>query len=358
MLDERVESKHQIKMLGSKTNPGNFVVAHAAAETAIRGHHPQKLLIDEADVAEYSNLEHAKGLPTQSPTSPEAGILTCYSSTHHRYGGTMSRLLREFREKERTLGRKLVYSWCWREQMVANGGHITKKYIRTKKQTLSQAQWDAEYENKGPQSGTRIFDVTQLAHLFNPQFGTIAGVENEWYHFGDRSALSRNYHGLDWAREMHSTVLDTLGVVGGGLQRMAWYRTNKKPYPQICREAVDHMKEYRGPVCHDATGVGVAMDDLLVDYGMKRKSVLAMDWARAKLVQEACTLFVHAVQNLEISGPMIEWAYSEHLYLTQEMLTGKDHCPDSVAAALMAHYMAKQRGTGQRTSIVMRLGLK
>uniref|UniRef100_UPI0025D659E0 hypothetical protein n=1 Tax=uncultured Arthrobacter sp. TaxID=114050 RepID=UPI0025D659E0 len=53
--------------------------------------------------------------------------------------------------------------------------------------------------------------------------------------------------------------------------------------------------------------------------------------------REILNSYVGAVQNLEYKGPYIEHAYNEHKFLTQEMIDGKKHRPDSIIAAALSH---------------------
>lgn len=316
------------------------------------------IVVHNCDVAEYSDIEHSRGLAMEGAGGVQ--ICSAYFSTWHKYGGTMSRLLDEFRRKESVFNRKYIYSWCWRDQLKTNGGFLSKRYIADKKAQLSEAQWEVEFENKGPQSGTRLFDETMLKSLFQRRLGEFSGVENQWYKYSpDPSKLARHYHGADWARDLHWTVLHTLQKVNMGYQTVAWYRTNHKPYPIICGEVASHVKKFKGPLCHDETGVGKALDDILiVNEKLNRNNVLPMDWSRQKLVKEAAGYYQYAVQNEEICGPHIQFAYSEHEYLTEDMLRGSDHCPDSVAAAMMAYYIARVRhGARSSVSTILRVSV-
>lgn len=362
-LDERTESKRLVRTLGTTKQPGNQIYAHAASEANIRGHHPTVVLYDECDVAEHKHIEDSRGLPMENANNPDVPICTVFASTYHKYDGTMSKLLKEFKEKERTRRQKLIFSWCWREQQKANGGFLSQRYIRDKRASTSDAQWEAEYENKGPQGGLRVFDKVQLEYMFQKRLGNILGKEDEEpYIYNDHPGLARHYHGCDWARDEHWTVLDTLQKVKVGYQRVGWYRTGRRSYAGedgICRTVANHVKKFKGPICHDATGVGKALDDILVDQErLNRKSVEGIDWTQKKLIQQAAGYYQYAVENEEICGPYIAWAFSEHEYLTVDMLTPGTgvHCPDSVAAGIMANYMARLRhGSGARTSIICRV---
>lgn len=364
LLDETNTSKGLIKTVGglveadmsdedlehNRENPsaGLEIEAHAASETGIRGAHPSYLLMDEVDLADYETIETARG--TLSPIRGHK-VQTVYSSTHHIYNGTMDKLIAEAKDKGWP-----VFRWGYQELMESNGGFMSESYIASQRETLGPTKFAVEYESKGPVSGVRIFDPAQLETMFNPTFGFAYGREHEWWHLHEEGgAVGKFYHGFDWAKKNHWSVFDTLQKVNKGFHRVAWYRTNSKPYPQIIQEAVDHVQSHRGSLAHDGTGVGIALDDLLIDKGLRRSQVLAVDWTKKKLIAEIATRYRHAIENGDIVGPMIQFAHSEHEYLTEEMLYGTDHCPDSVAAGMLALYAAHQKSAKSNRSPVLRV---
>ena len=69
---------------------GNTITALPASQTAVRGPHPQRLRIDEADEMDVSVLDAAQGQPMD-----RAGVQaqTVISSTHQHPDGTMTAVL-------------------------------------------------------------------------------------------------------------------------------------------------------------------------------------------------------------------------------------------------------------------------
>lgn len=302
------------------------------------------IVVHNCDLAEWGHIETSRGLPTEDVTRPDARTHILYASTYHVYNGTMSRLIKELRAKGFP-----VFSWCVFEQMEDNGGFITRRYLADKMRTMGKIKWDIEYMNNGPIAGVPILDPAMLAHRFDPAYGSVPGLPNiPWELTDTPSKMTRHYHGIDWAKAEHWTVFDTLIRADKGFQQAAWYRTGRKPWPDISRDAARHVHRFLGPVAHDATGVGAAMDDWLVEHRVPRSRISGINWRKTTLIKEMATAYVGALQSGEIVGPDIEFAKSEHEYLTEAMLYDDDHCPDSVAAAMMAYWMARQ--SNRRTS--------
>ena len=70
---------------------GNTITALTASQTAVRGLHPARLRIDEADEMRLSILEAAQGQPMD-----QKGVRaqTVIASTHQHPDGTMTEVLR------------------------------------------------------------------------------------------------------------------------------------------------------------------------------------------------------------------------------------------------------------------------
>lgn len=365
LLSQTQETLHSLGGVWSKhadvgyPTPGDFTTEETEVvsvepwgddvvyDIAVRNHHnfiANGIVVHNCDLAEWGHIETTRGLPTEDVTRPDARTHILYASTYHVYNGTMSRLIKELRAKGFP-----VFSWCVFEQMEENGGFITRRYLADKMRTYSKIKWDIEYMNNGPIAGVPILDPAMLAHRFDPTYGSVPGLPNVPWELTDTpSKMTRHYHGIDWAKAEHWTVFDTLIRADKGFQQAAWYRTGRKPWPEISRDAARHVHRFLGPVAHDATGVGAAMDDWLVEHRVPRSRISGINWRKTTLIKEMATAYVGALQSGEIVGPDIEFAKSEHEYLTEAMLYDDDHCPDSVAAAMMAYWMARQ--SNRRTS--------
>lgn len=316
-------------------------------DIAVRNHHnfvANGIVVHNCDLADFRHIETARGLPTEDLTRPDVRTHILYASTYHIYNGTMSKLIKELRGKGFP-----VFAWCVFEQLEENGGFITRRYLADKMRTLGKIKWDIEYMNNGPIAGIPILDAEMLNHRYDTSLGCVPGLPNiPWELTDTPSKMTRHYHGIDWAKAEHWTVFDTLIRAEKGFQQGAWYRTGRKPWPDISRDAARHIHRFLGPVAHDATGVGAAMDDWLVEHRVPRSRIMGVNWRKTTLIKEMATAYVGALQSGDIVGPSIEFARSEHEYLTEAMLYDDEHCPDSVAAAMMAYWVARQNN--RRTS--------
>lgn len=83
---------------------GNFIEAQTASQTSVRGAHPQRLRVDEADEVEWKLIDAARGQPMDRD-----GIISniVFSSTHQNADGTMTRLMKEAAEQGAP-----VLEWC------------------------------------------------------------------------------------------------------------------------------------------------------------------------------------------------------------------------------------------------------
>ena len=92
---------------------GNTIQALTASQTAVRGAHPTRLLLDEIDEMELRILEAAQGQPMD-----RNGVRaqTVMSSTHQYPDGTVTAMRRRAAE----LGWP-VYEWCYRETLEPHG---------------------------------------------------------------------------------------------------------------------------------------------------------------------------------------------------------------------------------------------
>ena len=105
---------------------GNTIQALTASQTAVRGAHPTRLLLDEIDEMELRILEAAQGQPMDRDG---VRAQTVMSSTHQYPDGTVTAMRRRAAE----LGWP-VYEWCYRETLEPHGwlteDQVTRKQWR------------------------------------------------------------------------------------------------------------------------------------------------------------------------------------------------------------------------------------
>ena len=105
---------------------GNTVTALTASQPSVRGAHPARLRLDEADEMRLPILEAAQGQPMDQGA---VRAQTVIASTHQHPDGTMTAVLRRAAEQG-----WLVYEWCYRETLEPHGwlteDQVTRKAHR------------------------------------------------------------------------------------------------------------------------------------------------------------------------------------------------------------------------------------
>lgn len=162
----------QITARGFKTVFGSWVKALAASPKSIRGEHPQKLRIDEADELEKKLYDASLGQPKEKKGHKDNVIV---SSTLHNPFGLMSDILDDVVK----IGAK-VYKWCIEDVTYPFGFWSIEEVLRKKRQT-PKAMFDAEYLCKRPKIGDTIFDWESVnrAYMRGVKIDFIPNVLNE-----------------------------------------------------------------------------------------------------------------------------------------------------------------------------------
>ena len=111
---------------------GNTIQALPASQTAVRGAHPTRLLLDEIDEMDLRILEAAQGQPMDRDG---VQAQTVCSSTHQYPDGTVTAMRRRAAE----LGWP-VFQWCYRETMEPHGW-LSPEQVTRKQQELSRTMW-------------------------------------------------------------------------------------------------------------------------------------------------------------------------------------------------------------------------
>ena len=185
---------------------GNTVIALPASQTAVRGPHPERLRVDEADEIDLPVLEAAQGQPMD-----RGGVRahTVMSSTHQYADGTMTALLR------RAAGQGWpTYTWCWRETLEP-AGWLSQAAVDRKRSEVSVQMWNTEYELQEPVVTGRAIDSDAVEWTFDPTRGTVlaADLERGWQ---GEAPVTRNgvYYasGADWAQTVDYTVIATAAL--------------------------------------------------------------------------------------------------------------------------------------------------
>lgn len=165
----------EITSKGFKTINGSWVKALAASPKSIRGEHPNKLRIDEADELHPKLYQAALGQPKAKNGHKDNIII---SSTLHNPFGLMSQILDDVEK----VGGKL-YKWCIMD-VIEPFGFWTKEEVERKKRQVTKEMWDSEYLCKRPKIGDAIFDFEHISKAYSRR----QLFDSNWPCFG----------GIDW----------------------------------------------------------------------------------------------------------------------------------------------------------------
>jgi hypothetical protein len=158
----------QISARGFQTVNNSWVKALAASPKSIRGGHPSKLRIDEADELD-KKLYNASLGQAKAKNGHKDNIII--SSTLHNPFGLMSDILDNVIE----VGGKL-YKWCIHDVTYPWGFWTVEEVLRKKRQ-VPKAMWETEYECKRPKIGDTIFDFESINRAYKRGYN-IAFDEN------------------------------------------------------------------------------------------------------------------------------------------------------------------------------------
>ena len=183
---------------------GNMITALAASQTAVRGPHPQRLRIDEADEMLLAVLDAAHGQPMD-----RAGVQaqTVISSTHQHPDGTMTTVLQRAAARDWP-----VYHWCYRDTLEPHGW-LTQAQVDRKRAEVPEQTWLSEYDLQEPSAEGRAIDSAAVDWTFDPQRGTVGAAQLDQGWEGEAPAdASEAYdaHGADWGQAIDYTVIATL----------------------------------------------------------------------------------------------------------------------------------------------------
>ena len=182
---------------------GNTITALPASQTAVRGPHPQRLRIDEADEMPLAVLDAAHGQPMD-----RAGVQaqTVISSTHQHPDGTMTAVLQRAAARDWP-----VYEWCYRETLEPHGW-LTQAQVDRKRAEVPEQTWLSEYDLQEPSAEGRAIYSKAVDWMFDPQRGTggAAQLDQGWEGEAPADAAEAYYaHGADWGQAVDYTVIAT-----------------------------------------------------------------------------------------------------------------------------------------------------
>lgn len=314
---------------------GNVARALMASQTSVRGPHPERLRLDEADEMELEIFRAALGQPMSRGSVKSQTVI---SSTHQYPDGTMTYALEEATKKCWK-----VWQWCYHES-AGPEGWLTKEEIERTRQRIPTQMWETEYELQEPSPEGRAIDTEAVDRMFDPEMGVFAGGDNEYLEFEPPQPGVLYYTGADWAKDVDWTIITTWKEVSPTLwQRVAWERLGRLPWPIMVGRFNQRLKRYRGRAVHDITSIGGVIDDYIeVPPGCTVEGT----YLAGKERLDFFTDYISRIENDGFRSPRILFAYGEHKYAKNADLytSGVGHAPDSViadACAFKARFLAR-----------------
>ena len=302
---------------------GAKIEALMASQASVRGSHPQRLRLDEIDEMDIEILDAAMGQPMDKN---KIRAQTVMSSTRQYADGTMTKMLQRAAEKNWSL-----HEWCWRENLEPHGW-LTNTQVEQKKNEVTLAMWNAEYENQEPNPGARAINSDVIDRMFNKSLGEFEGNAHEYIEIEAPVRGARYTTGTDWARKKDWTIIATFRMDVKPARCVAWERTGRLDWPVMVSKLDLRLLRYIGEGLHDGTGIGDVVSGYLTSTS---KGFIMAGRDRANLLSE----YIAACEKGEIQYPYIKYAYNEHKYAGYEDIysSGKGHhLPDSFCAGALA----------------------
>lgn len=228
----------------------------------------------------------------------------------------------------------LVAHNCYKENLEENGGWLPAREVERKRNEVTKAMWDAEYDLQEPSLEGRAIDTKAVEAMFDPTLGEFAGALGVEETYEAPTRVGEYATGADWAKNVDFTISVTVRSDVYPMRWVAFKRDGRRPWPLMIGDYNERVKRYAGSAMHDETGLGTVVADLL---DVDAKGMQLVGRARTELLNE----YVAAIERGELIAPRTNWAYSEHRYATLNDLYGTGHLPDSICAGALAYRAAK-----------------
>ena len=300
---------------------GGKVTALMASSKSARGPHPQRMRLDEVDEMELLILDAAMGQPMGTTTIAKQTVM---SSTHHYADKTFTEVMRRAGEKGWP-----VYEWCYKETSAEPDGWLSLEEIESKRGDVTDAMWKAEYDLQEPSPEGRAILPEAVDACFLKSLGEFPGELGREIIIEEPIKGATYATGGDWAKKKDFTIIDTFRTDIRPMRRVAWVRLGRMAWPTMIAKFDERVQKYKGPACHDATGLGDVVDDYQVAGA---EGVVLAGQTRS----DVFTKYIAAIENGTIQSAAIRYCENEHRYCTNEDLMGSGHPPDSFVAGAMA----------------------
>ena len=312
-----------MKMETHLTN-GSHIIALLASSTSVRGGHPEKLLLDEADEMDLSIFDAAMGQTLSRGTIPAGTVI---SSTHNYAHGTYTEILKRAGERGWPL-----YRWCWRDVQQPHGW-LDPVDVERKKQEVTTAMWANEYDLQEPNPGSRAIDPAAVALMFRRDLGEYVGENGEYLELEPPIEGATYAHGADWAKSQDWTIVCTIRTDVLPMRVVAFERMGRLAWPYMVGRYNARILRYgrtQSRSAHDATGLGAVVDGYLE---VEAEGVILVGRARTDLLSN----YINAVEKGVLESPYIAWMAQEHQYASVNDLYGSGHLPDTICSMALAY---------------------
>lgn len=300
----------------TKTIYNNTLVAITASQTSVRGPHPNRLRIDEADELNIGILDAALGQPI---TTPEIASQVVISSTHQYPDGTMTEVLR--RAEERGFP---VYRWCYKDTVEAKGGWLTQQALADTRARITDSVWEIEYELGQPSIEGRQFSDETIARIFDPNTDEIADEVGPRYVFEEPRRGASYATGCDWGKEQDFTSISTWRYDVVPARLVAYERAIKEDWPLMAKRFEDRCAMYpNGTNVHDAKGLGAVLHDYSTVHAFPYQS-------QGKQRNQLYGDYIIGADRGLFLMPRVRSLVNAHRYVTYKMIYGSGHVPDCI----------------------------
>jgi hypothetical protein len=309
------------------------ITALAASQTAVRGPHPCRLLLDEVDEMSPDIFSAALGQPMAAGDIP-AGVVC--SSTWTFPDGTFAHLLRDAAQRGWP-----VMTWGYPETVKPHGW-LAQSDIERKRATVSANMWMIEYDLGQPSAENRAIAPDCVEAMFDANLGVFDGRSGELVIAEPPEATGIYIHGADLGRKRDFTVHVVLRIDCKPARVVAFYRTQRLPWSVIMGRVNDLRGRYPGRLAFDATGVGDAAGEFLEG---QVQGVLMVGARRNDMLNQVIT----AVEKGEVVSPVIQSFKNDLLYASvDDVFTGgAGHLPDSFSALSLAWTLMSRGATAE-----------
>ncbi len=303
------------------TIAGAEMQALTASQKSVRGPHPLRLRMDEADEMDIRIIDAAMGQTMK--TDPDRDPQIILASTHHRESGTMTELLKRAAERGWPVRR-----WCYRETLVDEdnpGSWLLHENIAAKRNDVTSHMWRVEYDLEPPSEGGTMFSKEKVDQLFYGE--EIDDKLNQLVLLEDFDPRGDYVTSADWGRKSDLSVIATTRYDVSPPRLVAWIRMYKQPWPVAIAQYNKLATElYPGKGIHDATGLG----DVVAAYIDVPDAV---DFIFSPATKVKCYMdYEVGVDKELLKWPRLRSLVELHLYLQRDDLYGGGHPPDEICS--------------------------